>query len=395
MAVSKNNVVIVGGKRTPIGHFGGYYKNVPAPILGATAIDAAIKSAGIPAEIIQEVLMGCVLSAGLGQAPARQASLLAHLPTHIPCTTINKMCGSGLKAVTIAYDAIRAEQREIMVAGGMENMSKAPYLIPGARFGYRMGAQILQDHMMHDGLIDAYEHHLSMGAIAEQCATEFHISREAQDQFARTSLERAKQADKMDFFKEEIVMFTLKNPKENMIFYQDEGLLTAKPEKIASLKPAFAKEGTVTAANASSISDGAAALCIMSESKAQTHNIKPLAWIIDYVSVAKEPHQFTTAPILAIEQLLKKINWKIEEVDLFEINEAFAVVVLVAMQQLKIPHEKVNIHGGACVLGHPIGASGARILVTLIHALRQNKKKRGIAALCIGGGEAIAIAIEA
>ncbi len=389
-----NAVVIVSAKRTPIGNFGGYYRNAPATLLGATALDMAIKEIKITPDNINEIIMGCVLSAGLGQAPARQAALTAKLPVSIPCSTINKMCGSGLKSVAMAFDAIKSNQAEVVLAGGMENMSQAPYLLPGARFGYRIGAHIAQDHMMHDGLIDAYPPHFSMGAIAEQSAKQFNISREAQDQFALTSLERAQKATDAGFFKDEIITITLQRRKQKIAFSKDEGLLTAKAEKIPKLKPSFQKDGTITAANSSSISDGAAALCVMSESKAKSLKLKPLATIVDYVSVAAEPNLFPTAPVLAIEKLLKKLSWKISDVDLFEINEAFAVVVLIAMQQLKIPAEKVNVNGGACVLGHPIGASGARILVTLVHALKRLNKKRGIATLCIGGGEAMAMAVE-
>src|SRR3990167_943591 len=381
-----DHVVIVAAKRTPIGHFGGYYKNTPAPLLGAAVLEAIVKNINMPLKDIDEVLMGCVLSAGLGQAPARQAALLAHLPNHIPCTTINKLCGSGLKAVSIACDTILSKHADIILAGGMENMSCAPYLLPGARFGYRFDKMVSQDHMMHDGLINAYPPYLLMGVIAEQCAKQFKITRRAQDQFALTSLMRAKTAAENNYFKNEIVAV-------NTIL-KDEGIINAQPEKITKLKPVFAKNGTITAANSSSISDGAAALCVMSASKAIALKIKPLAKIIDYVSIAAKPDLFPTAPVAAIKILLKKINWKLAEVDLFEINEAFAAVVLIAIRALKIPINKVNINGGACVLGHPIGASGARILVTLIHALKRTQKKRGIATLCIGGGEAIAMAIE-
>lgn len=387
-------IVIANAKRTPIGHFNGVFKNTPSPTLGACAISAMMETLPIPHDIIDEVIMGCVLSAGLGQAPARQAALQANLPTRTPCTTVNKMCGSGMKAVMLAADALRAGSANIIIAGGMENMTRAPYLLPGARFGYRMGPQTIQDHMLLDGLTDAYDHSLSMGKIAELCAKKFDISRKAQDDFAIQSIKRAINATNKGFFKDEIVPITLKEKQSDLIINEDEGIKKANPDKIPQLKPAFENNGTITAANASSISDGAAALVLMTQSKAHAHDIQPLATVLAYESAATDPNWFTTAPITAIERLLQKLQWTVEDVDLFEINEAFAVVTLAAMQALDIPHDKVNIHGGACILGHPIGASGARILVTLIHALKRTHKKRGVAALCIGGGEATAIAIE-
>lgn len=388
--MSKDSVVIVSAKRTPMGNFNGVFKDLASPQLGGHAIESV--SVGVS---VDAVIMGCVLSAGLGQAPARQAALHAKLPITTPCTTINKMCGSGMKAVMIASDEIKSGHAEIMIAGGMENMSRAPYLLAGARTGLCVGSQTLEDHMMLDGLMNAYEPHASMGALAENCAKKFNITRELQDAFAVESLRRATHATRSGLFKTEIVPVTIYDKKNNaIIITEDEGIQKGVPEKIPTLKPSFIKDGTITAANASSISDGAAALLLMSQSCAEKLKLKPLAKIVDYCAVAQEPEWFSTAPIIAIEKLLAKINWRADSVDLFEINEAFAVVVLAAIKKLSIPLEKVNVHGGACVLGHPIGASGARILVTLIHALKQQNKKRGVAALCIGGGEATAMAVE-
>lgn len=387
-------IAIVAAKRTPIGHFNGVFKNTASPTLGACVLSDILETLPISQDMIDEVIMGCVLSAGLGQAPARQAALEANLSMQTPCTTINKMCGSGMKAVMLGADALSAGSANIIITGGMENMTRAPYLLPGARFGYRMGPQTIQDHMLLDGLTDAYDHSRSMGKIAELCAKKFDISRNAQDDFAIASIERAIQATNKGFFKTEIVPITVREKDNETVIIEDEGIQKAKPEKIPHLKPAFEKNGTITAANASSISDGAAALMMMKSSTAENLNMQPLCIIHGYVSAATEPQWFTTAPITAVKKLLAKLNWTVDDVDLFEINEAFAVVALAAMQALNIPHDKINIHGGACILGHPIGASGARILVTLIHALQQTGKKRGIAALCIGGGEATAIAIE-
>lgn len=382
-----NSVVIVSAKRTPIGHFGGYYKNIDAPLLGSYAIAAAVEN--LPQKIDQ-VTMGCVLTAGLGQAPARQAALLAKLPDTTPCTTINKMCGSGMEAVMLARRTLLADCAEIIVAGGMENMSRAPYLLPGSRFGYRFGNQTVIDHILWDGLTNAYDPKESMGLLAENCAKKMDITREAQDAYAIASIQRAIDATKKGLFSSEITPVSI----EGSIITEDEGIQKVRLEKIPTLKPSFAKDGTITAANASSISDGAAALLLMRESTAKKLNLKPLAKIIADEVAAQEPEWFSTAPINAIEKLMQKMAWKISDVDLFEINEAFSVVTLAAMKALNLPFDKVNVHGGACVLGHPIGASGARILVTLIHALKQQRKKRGIAALCIGGGEATAMAIE-
>jgi len=387
------DVVIASIARTPLGNLLGLLKNFSAPELGAAAIKAAVERAHLSPDDIEEVIMGCVLTAGLGQAPARQAALLATLPASVPCTTVNKMCGSGMKAVIFAHDGIIAGSNSLYVAGGMESMTNAPYLIPKARQGYRLGHDVLLDHMMYDGLEDAYDKGRPMGYFAEQCAKEYGFTREQQDAFAMTSLERAQRAIAEKSFSQEIVPLIL--PTGNTTIIDDERPLLVKREKIPLLKPAFVKEnGTVTAANSSSISDGAAAIVLMSAAKAKHHQIKPLARIIGHASFAKDPSQFTTAPIQAIQKLLDKIKWQINDVDLFEINEAFAVVVLAAMQDLKIPHEKLNIHGGGCALGHPIGASGTRILVTLIAALKKQGLKRGIASLCIAGGEATAIAVE-
>ncbi|OGT54030.1 MAG: acetyl-CoA acetyltransferase [Gammaproteobacteria bacterium RIFCSPHIGHO2_12_FULL_41_15] len=379
-------IVIISAVRTPMGHYGGCFKNIPAHQLGASAIRAAIERAPVPSDTVEAVLMGCVLPAGQGQAPARQAALRAGLPIKTSCTTINKMCGSGMKAVMIAHDELQAKSYTVAVAGGMENMSLAPYLIPKARFGYRIGHAEIFDHMMLDGLEDAYDKGKPMGFFAEQCATQYGITRKAMDEFAALSLHRAKKANEDGTFLQEIVAVDGVT--------QDEHAMHAKPEKMAQLKPAFVKDGSVTAANSSAISDGAAALVLMPRSQAQKYHLTPLATLIGHYSHAQKPSEFTTAPIEAIQGLLKKINWDTTSVDLYEINEAFAVVTLVTMQALQLPIEKVNIHGGACALGHPIGASGARIVVTLLHALRQKKLKRGIASLCIGGGEATALAIE-
>lgn len=388
-------VVIVSAARTPIGHFQGYFTEVSTTHLGAAAIKAAIDRCHLNYNKIDEVLMGCVLPAGLGQAPARQAALYAGLPQNVNCSTINKMCGSGMKTVMLAHDAIYAGSQQIIVAGGMENMSRAPYLLPNARFGYRLGKGEILDHMMLDGLEDAYEKNHAMGYFAEKCAQKYNISREEQDNFAQTSFERAKKTTDQNLFKAEITPVIVKDRKGNEIEYQvDEGPVKLNPDKIPKLKPAFVKDGTVTAANSSSISDGAAALILMRRSTAKANGLQALATIIGHYAHAQAPEWFTTAPVSAISGLLKKINWRQDDVDLYEINEAFAVVALMAIRELQLAPEKVNIHGGACVLGHPIGASGARILVTLLYAMQQNDAKRGIAALCIGGGEATAIAIE-
>jgi acetyl-CoA C-acetyltransferase len=387
-------VVIVGAARTPMGGFQGELSPLSASDLGAVAIKAAVERAGIKPEDVQEVIMGNVLSAGQGQAPARQAAIKAGLPLGVGATTVNKMCGSAMKATMLAHDLIAAGTNEIMVAGGMESMSNAPYLMPKARAGYRMGHQTVQDHMFLDGLEDAYDKGRLMGTFAEDCAQKYAFTREAQDGFALVSLERALEANNDGTFAWEIAPVTVPGRKGDVVIDKDEQPAKASPEKIPSLKPAFRKDGTVTAANSSSISDGAAALVLMPRSVAEKRGLSPLARIVAHATHAQEPGWFTTAPVTAIDKVLAKAGWTVSDVDLFEVNEAFAVVTMAAMNDLEIPHEKINVHGGACALGHPIGASGARILVTLIGALRKHGRKRGVAALCIGGGEATAVAIE-
>ena len=387
-------IVIVSVARTPMGAMQGELKDFAAPQLGAAAIRAALERAGIKPEQVQEVIMGCVLPAGQGQAPARQASLGAGLPLSAGCTTVNKMCGSGMKAAMLANDLLIAGTNDIMVAGGMESMSNAPYLLPKARTGYRMGHQQVIDHMFLDGLEDAYDKGRLMGSFAEDCATKFSFTREEQDRFAITSLERAQKANKDGSFAWETVPIAIRAGKDELFIEQDEQPFKANFDKIPLLKPAFRKDGTVTAANSSSISDGAAALVMMRRSTSTKLGLKPLATVVGHSTHAQEPGLFTTAPVGAIQKLFDRTGWTAGQVDLFEINEAFAVVAMAAMREHKLPHEKVNIHGGACALGHPIGASGARILVTLIGALRKNGLKRGVASLCIGGGEATAMAIE-
>ena len=387
-------IVIVGAARTAMGGFQGVFQNVTAPELGAAAIRAAVERAGLSANDVQEVIMGNCLMAGVGQAPARQASIGAGLPLSTGCTTISKMCGSGMKAAMLAHDLITAGSNDIMVAGGMESMTNAPYLLPKARGGMRLGHQQVIDHMFLDGLEDAYDKGRLMGTFAEDCAGKYEFTREAQDEFAIASLSRALKATKDGSFAKEIASITTKVGKQDIAITQDEQPLTAKPEKIPTLKPAFRKDGTVTPANSSSISDGAAALVLMRLSDAEKRGLKPLARIIAHTTHAQEPNWFTTAPVAAMKKLFDKTNWSAKEVDLFEINEAFAVVTMAAMHDLGLPHDKVNIHGGACALGHPIGASGARIMVTLLAALEKYDLNRGVASLCIGGGEATAIALE-
>jgi acetyl-CoA C-acetyltransferase len=387
-------IVIAGCARTPIGGFQGDFKDLSAPELGAVAIRAAVERAGVPGESIQEVFFGCVLPAGLGQAPARQAALGAGLPQSTGATTINKVCGSGMKAVMLAHDLIRVGSMEIAVAGGMESMSNAPYLLDRARSGYRLGHQRVFDHMFLDGLEDAYEKGRLMGTFAENCAQMYSFTREEQDAFALRSLTRAQKAIADGSFAAEIVPVTVKSGKTERQVEQDELPLKARPEKIPTLKPAFEENGTVTAANSSSISDGAAALVLMRRSEAERRGVEPLATIAGHATHAQAPALFTTAPVGAIRSLAERTGWALGAVDLFEINEAFAVVPMAAMRDLQIPAGIVNVHGGACALGHPIGASGARILVTLLAALKKHGLKRGIAALCIGGGEATAVAIE-
>ena len=387
-------VVIVGAARTPMGGFQGELSPLSASELGAVAIKAAVERAGIKPEDVQEVIMGNVLPAGQGQAPARQAAIKAGLPLGVGATTVNKMCGSAMKATMLAHDLIAAGTNEIMVAGGMESMSNAPYLMPKARGGYRMGHQTVQDHMFLDGLEDAYDKGRLMGTFAEDCAQKYEFTREAQDGFALVSLERALEANNDGTFAWEIAPVTVPGKKGDTVIDKDEQPAKASPEKIPNLKPAFRKDGTVTAANSSSISDGAAALVLMARSVAEKRGLKPLARIVAHATHAQEPAWFSTAPVAAIDKVLAKAGWTVSDVDLFEVNEAFAVVTMAAMKDLEIPHENINVHGGACALGHPIGASGARILVTLIGALRKHGGKRGVAALCIGGGEATAVAIE-
>jgi len=387
-------IVIVSAARTPMGALQGELKDFTAPQLGAAAIRAALERAGMKPEQVQEVIMGCVLPAGLGQAPARQASLGAGLPLSTGCTTVNKMCGSGMKAAMLAHDLLRAGTNDIMVAGGMESMSNAPYLLPKARTGYRMGHQQVIDHMFLDGLEDAYDKGRLMGSFAEDCASKFAFTRAEQDRFAVASLERAQKANKDGTFAWETVPIAIKAGKDERFIEHDEQPFKANFDKIPLLKPAFRKDGTVTAANSSSISDGAAALVLMRRSSAERLGVKPLATIVAHATHAQEPGWFTTAPVGAMRKLFDKTGWAAAQVDRYEINEAFAVVTMAAMREHKLPHEKVNVHGGACALGHPIGASGARILVTLIGALRKDGLKRGVATLCIGGGEATAMAIE-
>lgn len=387
-------VVIVSAVRTPMGGFQGDLQSLTAPQLGAAAIKAAVERSGVEAEAVEEVLFGCVLPAGLGQAPARQAALGAGLSKSTPCTTLNKMCGSGMQATILAHDLLLAGSARVVVAGGMESMSNAPYLLDRARAGYRMGHGRVIDHMFLDGLEDAYEPGRLMGTYAEDCAQLHGFSRETQDAYAVTSLTRAQAAISNGLFAAEIVPVEAKVGKELKQISSDEQPPKARLDKIASLKPAFRADGSVTAANSSSISDGAAALLLMRRSEAERRGLKPLAVIHGHAAFADEPGLFPTAPVGAIKKLLSRTGWSLDQVDLFEINEAFAVVALVTMQQLELAHDKVNVHGGACALGHPIGASGARILVSLLWALRQKQLSRGIAAICIGGGEATAIAIE-
>ncbi|MFF3702763.1 MULTISPECIES: acetyl-CoA C-acyltransferase [Pseudomonas] len=394
MSMSHDPIVIVSAVRTPMGGLQGDLKSLTAPQLGAAAIRAAVERAGVAADSVDQVLFGCVLPAGLGQAPARQAALGAGLDKGTTCTTLNKMCGSGMQAAIMAHDLLLAGTAEVVVAGGMESMSNAPYLLDKARSGYRMGHGKVIDHMFFDGLEDAYDKGRLMGTFAEDCAQAQGFSRQAQDDFAIASLTRAQQAIENGSFAAEIVPVEVTEGRQTRLVSLDEQPPKARLDKIAQLRPAFREGGTVTAANSSSISDGAAALVLMRRSQAEQRGLKPLAVIHGHAAFADEPALFPTAPIGAIDALLKRTGWSLAEVDLFEINEAFAVVTLAAMKQLDLPHDKVNIHGGACALGHPIGASGARILVTLLAALRQKGLRRGIAAICIGGGEATAMAVE-
>ncbi|RLA47677.1 MAG: acetyl-CoA C-acetyltransferase [Gammaproteobacteria bacterium] len=388
-----DQLVICGYARTPMGGMMGALANMPSPQLGSAAIAAALQRAGVDKDAVDEVLMGCVLPAGVGQSPARQAALGADLPVGVGTTTVNKMCGSGMKTVMMACDTLSAGQSDIVVAGGMESMSNAPYILNKARSGYRIGHGEMLDHMYIDGLQDAYTGGL-MGVFAEQCADKFEFTREEQDGYALESLRRANQAIADGNFKAEIEPVTVKDRKSETVVDTDEQPGNARPEKIPNLGPAFRENGTVTAANSSSISDGAAALVLTRQSVADEKGLTPIAVIRGYSQFAQEPEWFTTAPVGAIEKLFKKTGWSVEDVDLFEINEAFAVVALAAMRELGLPHDKVNVHGGACALGHPLGASGARIIVTLLGALQTYGKKKGVASLCIGGGEATAVAVE-
>ena len=387
-------VVIVGAARTPMGGFQGDFSSLAASDLGAVAIRAAVERAGVAPADVQELLFGNCLMAGQGQAPARQAALKGGLPNSVNCTTLSKMCGSAMKATMLAHDLIVAGSNDIVVAGGMESMTNAPYLMPKARAGYRMGHQQVFDHMFLDGLEDAYDKGRLMGTFAEDCAAKYSFTREAQDRFALTSLSRALAANNDGTFAWEIAPVTVAGRKGDVLIDKDEQPAKASPDKIPGLKSAFRKDGTVTAANSSSISDGAAALVLMRRSVAERRGLLPLAVIVAHATHAQEPAWFSTAPVGAIAKLYAKTGWTSKDVDFFEINEAFAVVTMAAMQEHNLPHDRVNVHGGATALGHPIGASGARIIVTLLGALRKHAKKRGVAALCIGGGEATAMAIE-
>lgn len=386
-------IVICGYARTPMGGMMGELADVSVPQLGAAAISAALERSGLSGADVDEVLMGCVLPAGVGQSPARQAALGAGVPVGAGTTTVNKMCGSGMKTVMMACDTLLAGQQSVVVAGGMENMSNAPYLLQKARSGYRLGHGDLLDHMYTDGLQDAYSGGL-MGSFAESCAGKYTFEREAQDAYAIESLRRANEAIAEGKFAREITPVTVKTRKSEVVVDTDEQPGNARPDKIPNLKPAFKKDGTVTAANASSISDGAAALVLMRQSEAQRRGLTPIAAVRGYTQFAQEPEWFTTAPVGAMKRLFEQTGWNSSEVDLYEINEAFAVVAMAAMHELDLPHNKVNVHGGACALGHPLGASGSRIIVTLLSALQTYGKTKGVASLCIGGGEATAVAVE-
>ncbi|MCX2780763.1 acetyl-CoA C-acyltransferase [Microbulbifer thermotolerans] len=391
--VTSDPVVIVGMARTPMGAMQGGLSEVSAPELGSVAIRAALEDAGVAPADVDEVLMGCVLPAGVGQAPARQASIRAGVPEGTPCTTVNKVCGSGMKTVMMARDALLLGEGRVIVAGGMESMTNAPYLLPKARGGMRLGHGEVKDHMFLDGLENAYDGKL-MGNFAENTADKYGFTREEQDAFALESLARAQKAIESGAFEREIAPVTISTRRGDVQVRVDEGPGNARPDKIPQLKPAFRKDGTVTAANASSISDGAAALVLMRRSEAERRGLKVLAVLRGQAQFAHQPEWFTTAPVGAMQKLLERTGWSVDEVDLFEINEAFAVVAMAAMRELNLPHDKVNVNGGACALGHPLGASGARILVTLLAAMEKRDVRRGVASLCIGGGEATAVAIE-
>ncbi len=387
------SVVLTGMARTPIGGFQGRLSPQSAPELGRSSIHAALDDSNILGSDVDEVLMGCVLPAGMGQAPARQAALAAGIPKSVGCTTVNKMCGSGMKTVMLGYDSIVAGTNAVVAAGGMESMSNAPYLLPKARQGLRMGHGQLMDHMFTDGLEDAYEKGALMGSFAEDCAQSYQFSRDEQDQFAIESLTRAQKATENGTFQREVTPVEVTTRKDQYVVSTDEQPETTNTEKIPFLRPAFRKDGTVTAANSSSISDGGASVILMSEAEAERRGTDVIANLVGHVTYAAEPNLFPTAPIGSIRKLLEKLNWSVDDVDLFEVNEAFAVVTMAAMRSLDIPHDRMNIHGGACALGHPVGASGARILITLIAAMEKYDLKRGVASLCIGGGEATAIGV--
>ena len=388
-----SDVVIVGAKRTAIGSFLGQFTGVPTPELGTAAIKGALEQAGLAADQVDEVILGCVLPAGLGQAPARQAALGAGLPPSAGCTTINKVCGSGMKAVMFGHDLIKAGSAKVVVAGGMESMTNAPHLLNGSRTGIRYGSSEFLDHMAHDGLTNPYDGK-AMGVFGDMACGKYEFDREALDAFSTESVHRAQRAQADGLFKDEIVPVTVKTRKGEVVVDTDEEPGKIKVEKIAGLRPAFGKEGVLTAASSSKISDGAAAAVLMSADDAAERGLKPLARIVAHSTHSQEPEWFTTAPVGALRQVLEKAGWSVDDVDLFEVNEAFSCVAMAPMKDLGIPHEKLNVHGGAVALGHPIGASGARLLVTLVNALRQRGGKRGVASLCIGGGEATAVAIE-
>lgn len=387
-------IVIAGMARTPIGNFQGAYATVPSTVLGSTAIKAALERGQVKAGEVDEVLMGCVLPAGLGQAPARQAAIGAGVPKSAGCVTVNKVCGSGMKTVMMAHDAILAGSADVIVAGGMESMTGAPHILPSGRTGIKFGNGQVYDHMAYDGLEDPYNNHAAMGIFAEKCAREWQFSREEQDEYSMRSVTRAQDAIKSGKFKDEIVSVDVVGRKGTVTVSDDEKPGLVDSSKIPSLRAAFEKDGTVTAGSSSAISDGAAALVVMRQSEADKRGAKPIAKIVGHATHAQEPEWFTTAPVASIKKLLDKVGWSASDVDLYEVNEAFAVVPMAVMREHKIPAEKMNIHGGGIALGHPIGASGARIIVTLINALKQTGGKKGVASLCIGGGEATSIAVE-
>ena len=391
--MTHDSVVIVAARRTPLGGFQGVLSPMSGPQLAAAAFSACLEDANLAAEDVSEVLMGCVLPAGQGQAPARQAALAAGIPYSVPCTTVNKVCGSGMKSLMLGHDLIKAGSAEIVLVGGTESMTNAPYLLPKARTGYRMGHQQVLDHMFYDGLQNPYDGNM-MGFFAEQTVAKYGLSREDQDEFAATSVKRALSAIENGTFTREIVPLTVKNRRQEQLVERDEEPFNCDLDKIPTLRPAFAKDGSVTAASSSGIADGAAALILMSSTTAEARNIEPLARIVGHGGHAQAPEWFTTANIGAIDKLQRHLAWTESDVDLYEINEAFACVTMATMSDLDLPHDKVNVNGGACALGHPIGATGARIIVTLLHALRQRELSKGIASLCIGGGESTAVALE-